>query len=179
MGCLHPVHIVCASFIYFGGTMSIKHLCWTLTRCLQRQMSTAIKRRLGEAEKEDAVTATESCFHQSLTCTQGLLQQGLFRKYKEMRVGSKKTAPDSKRLNVFPFLTLVSPEAFLGDSCVSSVNRHPYKHILIYKTAKTVFFFCCFSCWNARGAGREDLGPMPEERETSLCTSAGATDLIR
>lgn len=37
----------------------------------------------GRRRKEDAVTATESCFHQSLTCTQGFLQQGSFRKYKK------------------------------------------------------------------------------------------------
>lgn len=42
MGCLQPVRIVCAAFIYFGETMNIKCLCWTLTWCAQRQMSVAI-----------------------------------------------------------------------------------------------------------------------------------------
>lgn len=42
IGCLQPVSIACAAFIYFGETMNIKCLCWTLTRCVQRQMSVAI-----------------------------------------------------------------------------------------------------------------------------------------
>lgn len=47
MGCLYAVHVISASFIYFGGTMNMKRLCWTLTWCLQRQMSIAIKRADG------------------------------------------------------------------------------------------------------------------------------------
>lgn len=114
MGCLQPVCIVCASFIYLGETMNIKCLCWILTWCVKRQMSLQSRGRTGRRWQRELLS------HRKLLSSVFPLAKSARKMSGERWEGGEEEGErwrQKKMKMKSVFLTVVSSEALLTDNC--------------------------------------------------------------